>query len=490
MSQEIELKLTIASDAVSAFTQLSMLSGIVSDQSELENTYFDTVDHQLTEVGSALRLRKTGDGYVQTLKNKGRNVGGLHQREEWEYSVSTAALDLTMFPAEALPEGLVQHSVQPIFTTHFLRQRWNVHYGQSAVELVLDQGRVATEQNEDEISELELELKSGNLEDLLSLALTISEHVAVVPSDISKAERGYRMIENRTDVSVDLPDIVPQQSMESAFCALFGYELEKVQRHWQVYWSTGEWRHLNQVVVILGNMETQVDWFHALLPDASIELVKQKIHWLREALMPILSWWPACFELSQHALEATENIAVSLQQSKAKKALNALTVLQGNPQFGHSLLMLTAWLHRRDWRKEQTLEQRRVAEMAVIDGLDEQLNKALNAVQNARFSGSVSIALEQSPAVHRLLMLCRYFDHLYGKELGALRAPLEALELNLSKLSAMEVVARLKDWLNDLPFEQQASVHSWARSRPILLRDIKQLAMRLVNRKESTEAMA
>jgi triphosphatase len=331
----------------------------------------------------------------------------------------------------------------------------------------------------DPISELELELKSGELNDLLELSLIISESVAVMPSDISKAERGYRLFQGRNDVSVDLPNIVPQQSMESAFFALFGYELEKVQRYWQIYWSTGEWKFLNHVIVTLGNLDAQVDWFQDLIPEEQQFYVKAQIHWVEQSLKPILSWWPACFELSQHALEEPLNLAVSLQQSKAKRALAALTRLQENPILGQRMLSLTAWLHRQQWRGQQNPEQRAKAELAIVDGLDRYLSKAMDAVQMDSFAGSVSNALAQTPAVHRLLMLCRYFDHLYGKELGELRAPLEALEDNLSRLSAMEVVARLKDWINDLPLEEQASVHSWARSKPVLLRDIKRLASRL-----------
>ena len=480
MSQEIELKLTISQRAVAEFLQLAVLAPLASDTFELENTYFDTPDLALTMNGSALRIRKRGSHFVQTLKNRGVNIGGLHQREEWEIPIAENRLDLSLFPPLALPEVVDAEVLEPLFTTHFTRRRWQLSHQQSQIELVLDAGEVAAGTNTDLICEVELELKTGTLADLFDLALLLSQQVALMPSDISKAERGYRLCQKRTEVEVELPDLVPEQSMESAFCALFGYEMEHLQRHWQLFWSTQQWRHLQAFLNTLGNMEAELEWFHGMLPEADDEFVREQLHWMRQALQPILSWWPACFALLQDAEAESDSVAQSLQQSKAKKAWEALRALQNSPTLGHRMLLLTSWLHQRSWRHEQSDEHRLMADKPVTDGIDACFGQAINALQTDCFAGSATRALSQSPAVQRLLTLCQYFDRLYGRQLGSIRAPLQALNDNLSRLSAMDVVLHLKDWLNELPFEQQASVHSWTRSSTVLLRDIKQLANRLI----------
>jgi triphosphatase len=485
MSQEIELKLTICQESIEPFFSLPLLANQPQESFFLENTYFDTQDKQLTQSAAALRIRKSPEGFVQTLKSRGQNIGGLHRRDEWEVEIQNSQLNFSLFPPKALPEGLTESEFSPLFKTDFERTRWLIEYQQSEIELVLDVGKVSTQNGQDHISELELELKRGNLDDLFNLAQQISEQVAIMPSDISKAERGYRLCQKNNDVYVDLPDIVPQQSMESAFCALFGYEMERLQRHWQVFWSTQEWRHLQSFLNTLGNMEAEIEWFQGMLPTGQIQFVHEQLDWISSAVRPILSWWPACFALSQDAEQEPQSVAISLQQSKAKKALKALKSLQINPELGHRTLSLTAWLHGRAWCDGQSDTHRTIGEMPVSDGIDYSFDKALNDLQTDCFAGSASHALSQSPAVHRLLMLCQYFDRLYGKQIGSLRVPLQALDDNLSRLSAMEVVARLKDWLNDLPFEQQASVHSWTRSQTILLRDIKQLASKLIRGRNS-----
>lgn len=480
MSQEIELKLTINQSSVADFLQLDVFDAIPNETFSLENTYFDTPTLSLTANGSALRIRKKGHQYLQTLKNRGINIGGLHQREEWELPLQENCLDLSQFPEHALPSGLVPSSLKPLFTTNFSRKRWLVEHLASKIEVVLDSGEVNAGLQTDRISEVELELKSGNLSDLFDLALHFSQQIALMPSDISKAERGYRLCQNRHEVEVELPELVPEQSMESAFCALFGYEMERLQRHWQLFWSTQQWRHLQAFLNTLGNVDAGLEWFDGMLPEADIDFVRGHLHWMRQALQPILSWWPACFALLQDAEVQTGSVALNLQRSKAQKALDALAELQRSPILGFRMLQLTAWLHQRDWHQGQNESHRAFADKPVTEGLDCCLGQAMSALQSDCFAGSASRALSQSPAVQRLLTLCQYFDRLYGQQLGNIKAPLQALSDNLSRLSAMDVVMHLKDWLNELPFEQQASVHSWTRSSTVLLRDIKTLANRLI----------
>ena len=485
MGQEIELKLSIRPDAVEAFKTHPLLSTVSSQSHYLENQYFDTPDQQLTAAGAALRLRRSDDHCVQTLKTRGSNVGGLHQRDEWEYERPDGRIDLDQFPSAALPEGMQRDQLRPLFGTHFNRHRWMVTYQEARIEVVLDEGRILTEATEQPISEVELELKNGQLSALLDLAWRLTETVPMVPSDMSKAERGYRLLDDNASVDVPLPAIVAQQSMESAFCALMGYELERLQRQWEVFWMSQQWRHMQAMLVTLGNLQTELEWFSEILPEAHLHKVSAWLLWLDEMIRPLVSWWPACFALSQDARSEPENIAVSLQQAKAIRALNGIEALARNPRFGNTLMSLTRWLHLRAWRSDQTDAHRRASEEAVSNGLDRSLSSAWQAFNPDQFAGSTSHALSQFPAVHRLLMLCQYFNTLYGEELNHYREELQALEDNLSKLSAMDVVSRLREWLDELPMEQQASVYSWTRSQTVLLRDIKQLAGRLFESRDT-----
>lgn len=485
MGQEIELKLSIRPTAVEAFRSHPVLSSLPSQSCTLENQYYDTPEQHLTQAGTALRLRFQGGHCVQTLKTRGSNIGGLHQRDEWEVERPDGQFDLSEFPAGVLPGEVTADQLVPLFTTGFNRHRWLVQHQGAEIEVVLDEGQVSAGAERQAISEVELELKSGGLTALLSLAQELTRSIPLVPSDISKAERGYRLLSSAAPVNLPLPAIVAQQSMESAFCALFGYELERLQRQWDLFWMTQQWSQVQAMLVTLGNMQTEFEWFSDILPTRHRLQVKAWVGWLEGAIRPLVSWWPACFALSQDARSEPENIAVSLQQAKAIRALQGIEDLASNADFGHTLMSMTQWLHLRSWREDQSDDHKRASEVAVSDGLDRSLSTAWQAFNPDQFAGSTSHALAQYPAVHRLLMLCQYFNTLYSEDLDHYQAELQALEDNLSKLSAMDVVSRLHEWLNDLPLEQQASVYSWTRSQPVLLRDIKQLAGRLFESRDA-----
>ncbi|MFY0099724.1 CYTH domain-containing protein, partial [Acinetobacter baumannii] len=57
-------------------------------------TYFDTPELLLRQNEAGLRVRRTGNEYIQTLKAGGGVSGGLHQRNEWESLVEGEQPDL------------------------------------------------------------------------------------------------------------------------------------------------------------------------------------------------------------------------------------------------------------------------------------------------------------------------------------------------------------------------------------------------------------
>ncbi len=196
MSQEIELKLALTPKAAQAFPALLAASGLsVGEPLErhLANTYFDTPDQQLNRHAVALRIRDTGQGWVQTLKTRGQSDGGLHQRQEWEWSLAEAQLDSHLLPLEALPAGVTPDRLQPAFRTDFSRTAWMVREGESEIELVLDRGEAVSGAARAPIFELELELKRGEPDSLYRVALCLARYCPLHLCDVSKAERGYRL---------------------------------------------------------------------------------------------------------------------------------------------------------------------------------------------------------------------------------------------------------------------------------------------------------
>ena len=202
MAKEVELKLSLPKHAVAAFMQDANLGQTQGAPLELDNQYFDTPDLALNQAHAALRVRKSQHGYKQTLKNKGQAIAGLHERGEWEYDIPSNQLDWSLFANDIQIDAHLREHIQPIFKTDFTRHVWIKSFGESEIELVLDEGVIHNQDGQHQqtinhsinLCEIELELKHGKVQDLFAFAKQLAEQHPLVPCDINKAERGYGLL--------------------------------------------------------------------------------------------------------------------------------------------------------------------------------------------------------------------------------------------------------------------------------------------------------
>lgn len=199
MSTEIELKLLLPASARESLSAHPLLQNIPAEQFTLRNIYCDTPQQALTQAGIALRLRNKGSQWLQTLKTRGEAQGGLHARKEWEMPIAGPALEWDKLPTEVLPVGFALDAVQPLFETTFERHTWKIQHNDSVIELAMDDGQARVCDAAQPIGEIELELLTGTPDDLFRLAELLAADIPLLPSDISKAERGYRLVNGATD---------------------------------------------------------------------------------------------------------------------------------------------------------------------------------------------------------------------------------------------------------------------------------------------------
>jgi len=205
MAMEREIKLLLPAAQVKAAGQWFVArTGNEGRAIKLSNIYFDTPQLTLAASKSALRLRHTPDGWLQTFKTVGSAANGLHSRHEWEMPVAGEALEIDALlrecdepaAAQALREAAPQ--LIELFRTDFTRTLWQVNVDGSEVEAAIDQGDVLAEVNGElrraPISEIELELKSGDEAALHALSSELGKQIAgLAPENISKAQRGYQL---------------------------------------------------------------------------------------------------------------------------------------------------------------------------------------------------------------------------------------------------------------------------------------------------------
>ena len=160
----------------------------------LENAYYDSPDLVLNAEKIALRIRKKGKCYIQTLKTKGQSVNGLSKRGEWEWVIPEPQLQLdSLVQSQAWPSSIDAHQLCKAFETNFTRHQVEFTWHEATIELAIDQGEILSGGKTETINELELELVAGNEQSLHLLCQELQKYMTLVPSDISKAERGYRL---------------------------------------------------------------------------------------------------------------------------------------------------------------------------------------------------------------------------------------------------------------------------------------------------------
>lgn len=201
MSLEQEIKLKVMQEDeldLSALTWLTALLESPPYKLHLVSTYFDTPDKALMQFGVGLRLRQVDSQWLQTVKCRGEAKDGLHQRKEWEHNLTGPAFDEALLAETDLgpliDNKAVWQTIGPVFTTDFERVVMPLLLEDGTeVEMAYDRGLVKAGDKQQNIHEIELELKQGDIKKCQQLAATLKRSLALEYSDTSKAEQGYEL---------------------------------------------------------------------------------------------------------------------------------------------------------------------------------------------------------------------------------------------------------------------------------------------------------
>jgi adenylate cyclase len=198
MPLETELKLIFPEEAMSALMRHPLIAAAPreGEPAMLESVYFDTPALALKAGRVAVRLRRQGAETVQTVKSAAVSRDGLAQRFEWEQPW-LGRFDFSAIDDPEAADALAQakDELAPVFSTRFRRdtRRFRPRDG-VCILIMIDTGAVVAGGRTAPISEIELELVSGEAEDLRCLARELQKSLALAPEDISKAERGYGLL--------------------------------------------------------------------------------------------------------------------------------------------------------------------------------------------------------------------------------------------------------------------------------------------------------
>ncbi|NWA07407.1 CYTH domain-containing protein [Pseudomonas gingeri] len=394
MQKETEIKLRVSRETLAALREHPLLkkrnkSGW--ERRELTNQYFDTPERDLAKAKVALRLRRDGEEVIQTLKTRGQSVAGLSERNEYDWHLPKAKLDVKKLDGECWPAALAEldkKTLKPIFTTDFVRERAEIAWGRGkskvVIEAALDLGFVVAGKQKEEICELELELREGEPAALLELAAELAEKLALMPCDISKAERGYRLFDaNSYSLSLPAPQLTAEMPLDDAFAALAWHLLGSSQRLAEQYRFNGHWRLLQDWVAQLIELRALVGSLGQAAP-------RQATSELRSALDALLEDWRPLL----NAGAEDEDV----RKAAPEQFLEELE----DVRWGLFSLNTSRWLLARSWAADRTTRGNRQGAAQLQNWLPRLLAEEATSLQLGRYQQQPEDLAEQLPRIERI----------------------------------------------------------------------------------------
>jgi len=236
---EMEVKLAVADsrlfDLIVAHPEIcAMKMGTGSVTQSFEALYYDTPGFALQQNGIAYRVRHEGEQWIATVKSDIESGGGFSNREEWNEPVEGPEPSLKPFIGTYIGDRLLmavgQERFQLLFSTRFMRTvTMLLTPNGSQIEMAMDRGTIWSGMEGTPISELELELKSGTITDLLQLAGWIAGQWHLLPEAKSKFARGLELLRsNSPGIPSFFPDNQQKEIPKPTTIALSNYSISSI----------------------------------------------------------------------------------------------------------------------------------------------------------------------------------------------------------------------------------------------------------------------
>ncbi len=288
---ETELKFQIP--AASRRALHKAVATVSAVTTRLQAVYADTPARDLAAAGLALRLRKEGRVWVQTLKGRG---DGLMQRLEHEVPLPPQAgvpvLDAMRHagtPAGdkllALLQSLTQKlgdgdadsaALQPVYRTDVRRLHRRVRHQGALIEIAYDRGHLIAGEQRAVVDEIEFELIRGPSSALVDLAQRWVRRFGLWWDVRTKSERGYRLalgiaaVPAVKSLPASLPaGSTPAQALSQMLISALSQALPNAA---EMASGTAAPEHLHQLRVALRRLRTALRVFAAWAPDPAVAL--------------------------------------------------------------------------------------------------------------------------------------------------------------------------------------------------------------------------
>ena len=385
----------------------------------------------------------------QTIKTAGIVRGGLHQRPEYNLPLQGDRPTLADFPSEIWPENTdiaqLQADLVDLFTTDFERSMWHIKLPNNAeIEVVFDQGMARSGEQSYPICEIELELVSGDIDDLFTLAQQITQLGDVRLGNVSKAKRGYQL------AGLYTPKIKPlalkistaeTENLGDIFLATLTQSYTHWQHHEQFYLETQDINALVEVVAAVELIQQTLQGYVNVLPEIAIK--QTELAWLLTQLSAVNK----ASQLQQVMISQSQFIRKFPEYKRITKELQALQTsyvdfaaidaLFNSPRYASIMLSVSQLL-------SQGLSSVKLDSVNVVSFANTRLQASWQSVLDSAFSAD-QLEVEDYLALHdklkQNLLIGHCFSRYYSSEgRNKFRLPWQDILQGIDDLAILQVL--------------------------------------------------
>ena len=412
-------------------------------------TYYDSTDLKLRRHGLNLCVREEEGRCIQTFKSDGFTGGTLISRGEWEDVIASDRPDFTApETGPRLREAITPDELRPLFKTIVQRTAIALEPRPlTRIEMAIDEGEIRDGNISESISEIELELKSGDPAAIYDIALHLLKVAPLRIETRSKSERGYRLVD-KDDGSASAVYAAPatldgSMTVESALQSI-GRSCIGHLRGNEPAALSGQAEGVHQIWVAVRRLRAALSAVKPIIPAEHYNWAQGELKWLAGELGPARNWdvfVANLLEPSEKVLSAATDLnrlaqAAELQRqaayARAKEAIES-------PRYTTMMLKFAQWFEAQGWHdqpisKEAALLFATIGEVA--PGLIER--RWRQARKRSRHFGK--LAPEQRHELRIALKKLRYtiefLRDLFGKdEVKALEKRLKPLQEDLGHMN-------------------------------------------------------
>jgi triphosphatase len=361
---EAELKLIAPAGTLERLREAPPIARYARDTGavrQLDAVYYDTLDRTLFSNGLSLRVRRSGDGFIQTLK-RGPAQGEPFVRTEWETEVAGTAPDLSLLPTDEIGaplDGLGSCVLGPVFATKVHRRTQQLDLPGAVVEVAFDDGVIESGEHREPVSEVELEVKAGDLRALYDLGLQLLEIAPLRLGTRSKSDRGYSLAFGVSPKSMKAasPAISPDHTVDDIIGMLLGSCQDHLLANQAVAEAGFDPEGAHQMRVALRRMRTISALLHRQLGLPTLEAFNAEAKWLGRVLGAAREWDVFVTDTLRAPSEALGRQIdfAALRQAAEPHRTAAYTGLRealASARYSRLQLAIRQWIHSRGWRNE------------------------------------------------------------------------------------------------------------------------------------------